>query len=95
MLSIFKEDEPELVISQKDINSERGIVMYSYGEIGYEPESQFSSLQDLDAAVSHSVDMGSNPIGVSDDSDQLLYVVIEGEVFKKTTEVYLNDDNRY
>jgi hypothetical protein len=61
--------------------------MYSYGEIGYEPEAQFGSLQDtLDAAVSHSVDMGSNPIGVSDDSDQLLYVVIEGEVFKKTTE---------
>jgi hypothetical protein len=61
--------------------------MYTFGEIGYEPEGEFSSLQHtLDAAVSHSVDMGSNPVGVSDDSDQLLYVVIEGEVFKKTEE---------
>jgi hypothetical protein len=58
--------------------------MFSFGEIGYNEEAEFPSLSDtLDAAVSHSIAMGENVIGVRDDSENLLYVVVEGEVFKK------------
>jgi hypothetical protein len=58
--------------------------MYSYGEIGYEPEGDFDSLRDaLDAAICHSVGMGVNPIGVWDSDDKLLLVLIEGDVFER------------
>jgi hypothetical protein len=58
--------------------------MYLYGEIGYEPEGEFNSLRDaLDAAICHSVDMGVNPIGVWDKDENLMLVVIEGDVFER------------
>ena len=56
--------------------------MYSFGEIGFECEASFDALRDaLDAAISHSVDIGDNPIGIWDEGEQLLLVVIEGDVF--------------
>lgn len=59
--------------------------MYSYGEIGYEPEDDdFDSLRDaLDAAICHSCNMGTNPIGVWDKHENLILVVIEGDVFER------------
>jgi hypothetical protein len=38
--------------------------------------------------------MSVNPIGVSDNKDQLLYVVIQGEAFKKMTGVKMDSTNQ-
>jgi hypothetical protein len=58
--------------------------MYSYGEVGYEPEGSCNILRDaLDAAICYSVDMGVNPIGIWDNNERLLLVVIEGDVFER------------
>lgn len=57
--------------------------MYSFGEIGYGSEGSSSDLSvAIDGAVAMSVDISDGHIGIWSAQDDLLYVVIEGDVFK-------------
>jgi hypothetical protein len=57
--------------------------MYTYGEIGYEIEdSRNTPHEAIVAAVIHSVAMGTNPIGIWDENENLIMVVVEGDVFE-------------
>jgi len=55
-----------------------------YGELGYNGEEEFNSLDEaIDAAVEHSIGTGLTPICVWDKSDDVLAVVVAGEIFDK------------
>tara|TARA_Y100001936_G_scaffold248197_1_gene295547 strand:+ start:1921 stop:2106 length:186 start_codon:yes stop_codon:yes gene_type:complete len=57
---------------------------FYFGEIGYEAEGEFSSQSDAErAAVDHSVVMADSAIAVWADHDDVLSVVIEGQIFDK------------
>jgi hypothetical protein len=83
----MKELNP-VILSHKDIplllDEKRAKPTYSYGEFGHAPEAHIDDLRDtLDAAICHSVDMGVHHIGVWQNDDELLFVVIEGDVFER------------
>jgi hypothetical protein len=55
---------------------------YTYGEFGCDREDSVEGLEaTLDAAISHSIDMGPVPIGVWCEKEELCFVVVEGEAF--------------
>jgi hypothetical protein len=58
--------------------------MYTYGEIGYEIEDTLNTPHEaMIAAVIHSVAMGTSPIGIWDKNENLIMVVVEGDVFER------------
>lgn len=57
---------------------------FYFGEIGFEAEGEFLCQSDAErAAVDHSVAMANSAIAVWDEHDDVLSVVIEGQVFDK------------
>jgi hypothetical protein len=77
-----------VMLSHKDmpllLDEKRAKPKFSYGEFGHDPEASLDDLRDtLDAAICHSVDMGVHHIGVWQNDDELLFVVIEGDVFER------------
>lgn len=58
--------------------------MYSYGEIGYEPEGESRDLNEaIESATSKSVDSPDSHVGIWNGQGDLLYIVIESDLFKR------------
>lgn len=57
---------------------------FYFGEIGFQAEGDFITLSAAeDAAVEHSIAMGDSAIAVWNESDEVLSVVVEGQIFDK------------
>lgn len=57
--------------------------MYKYGEIGYEPEGESRDLNEaIEFATSMSVDSPDSHVGIWNGQGDLLYVTVEGDLFK-------------
>lgn len=61
--------------------------MFYYGEIGFQYEGQHENLEEVEKqAIEHSIAMGENPIAVFNHDEEVISIIIEGEIFDKRTE---------
>lgn len=66
---------------------------FFYGEIGYQAEEQNSDISAIEAkAIEHSIAQGCTAINIWNDDDEVISVVIEGQVFdKRNTQEILSE----
>tara|TARA_Y100000310_G_C20622076_1_gene783924 strand:+ start:1154 stop:1348 length:195 start_codon:yes stop_codon:yes gene_type:complete len=58
--------------------------MFHYGEFGFQHEGVGDTFDEVEKeAIEHSVALGLNPVGIWDADENMVAVVIEGEVFER------------